>query len=63
LELRLLLESGTLRQQALAILPEVYQEARALAADETGLPIATFPAELSQSVDEVLAEGAEPANG
>jgi uncharacterized protein DUF29 len=63
LELRLLLESGTLRQHAAAILPEVHQEARALAADETGLPIATFPTEFTQSVDELLAEGAEPGNG
>lgn len=62
LELRLLLESGTLRNHATAILPEVYHEARALAADETGLPIGTFPTEVTQSVDDLLMAGAEPGN-
>jgi len=62
-KLRLLLESGTLRNHAAAILPEVYQEARAQAAAETGLPIATFPAESRQSVDELIAPEAEEGNG
>lgn len=61
LELRLLLASGTLRNHAAAILPEAFQEARKRAAAETGLPIATFPAESGQSVEELLA--AEPENG
>jgi len=57
--LRLLLESGTLRNYAAAVLPEVYLEARAQAAAESGLPLGTFPTEQVRSVDELLAADEE----
>jgi hypothetical protein len=44
-ELRLLLESGTLYNHALAILAETYAEARMRASAETGRPRGAFPAE------------------
>jgi hypothetical protein len=55
-ELRQLLESGTLRRHAEAVLADAYMEARGQAADETELPLETFPAEDERSLDEVLAE-------
>ena len=55
-ELRQLLESGTLRNHADAILPDAYAEARRQAADETGLSLAGFPADDSRCVDDLLAE-------
>jgi hypothetical protein len=58
-ELRLLLESGTLRNHAIESLPEAYQEARAQAAAETGLPVTTFPADREYSIDELIAPGPE----
>jgi hypothetical protein len=55
-ELRQLLESGTLRNHAQAVLEETYAEARKQAADETELPIDTFLAALSAGLDELLAD-------
>ena len=62
-ELRLLLESGTLRNHAIASLAEAYQEAREQAAAEAEMPIETFPAECGQTVDDLISRGseAEPA--
>jgi Domain of unknown function DUF29 len=58
-ELRLLLESGTLRNHAVASLAEAYQEAREQAAAETELPIETFPAECARSVEELISRESE----
>jgi hypothetical protein len=55
-ELRQLLESGTLRNHAQAVLEETYAEARKQAADETDLPVDVFPAALSVGLDELLAD-------
>lgn len=55
-ELRQLLESGTLRRHAEAVLAEAYSEARRQAADETELSLDVFPAEDQRSIDELLAE-------
>src|SRR4051794_40911685 len=62
-ELRLLLESGTLRNYGIASLAAGYQEAREQAAAETELPVETFPVEWVQSVDELISResGGEPA--
>ncbi len=55
-ELRQLLESGTLRNHAEAVLADAYAEARRQAADETELSLDVFPAEDGRGVDELLAE-------
>jgi hypothetical protein len=55
-ELRQLLESGTLRNHAEAVLEEAYAEARRQAADETELSLDVFPAEDARGLDELLAE-------
>ena len=62
-DLGMLLESGTLRNHASAVLVKAYEDAREDAALETGLPIETFPAECPWTVAELLereleAEGA-----
>ena len=62
-ELRLLLESRTLRNHAIASLSEAHQEAREQAAAETVLPIDTFPAEPVRSVDELIARESESEPG
>jgi Domain of unknown function DUF29 len=54
-ELRLLLESGTLRNHADAVLADAYQDAREQAAAETELPLETFPLEGGQSIDKLIA--------
>lgn len=59
-ELRGLLESGTLRNHALAVLADCYDDARKQAAAETDLPLATFPAECGQELDALLDEDALP---
>jgi hypothetical protein len=60
-ELRQLLESGTLRKHAEAVLEDAYAEARRQAADETELPLGEFPVENRWGLDELLAEpNAEP---
>ena len=55
-ELRQLLESGTLRNHAEAVLPDAYAEARRQAADETELSLDVFPVEDARDLDELLAE-------
>jgi hypothetical protein len=60
-ELRQLLESGTLRNHAEAVLADAYQAARQQAAAETELALNFFPPEDTQDLRELLAEpGAEP---
>lgn len=56
LDLRLLLESRTLRNHAAAVLENAYQSARRVAATETGLPVTSFPETCPYSVDQLLAE-------
>lgn len=53
-ELRQLLESGTLRNHAAAVLAETYAEARAQAADESELDIGVFPVENPWGLDGTL---------
>jgi hypothetical protein len=53
-ELRQLLESGTLRQHALTVLADAFTEARKQAADETELPLSTFPERCGSALDELL---------
>ena len=55
-ELRQLLESGTLRNHAAAVLANAYAEARRQAADETELSLDVFPAEDARGLDELLTE-------
>jgi hypothetical protein len=55
-ELRQLLESGTLRNHAEAVLADAYAEARRQAADETELSLDVFPAADARGLDELLAE-------
>jgi Domain of unknown function DUF29 len=55
-ELRQLLESGTLRDHAEAILADAYAEARRQAADETELLLNVFPTDDARGLDELLAE-------
>ena len=55
-ELRQLLDSGTLRNYAQAILEDTYAEARKQAADETTLAEDQFPLALSWSLDDLLTE-------
>lgn len=55
-ELRQLLDSGTLRRHAEAVLPEAYAEARRQAADETELSLDVFPAADARTWEELLAE-------
>ena len=58
-ELRQLLESGTLRNHALAVFADAYAEARRQAADEAELDVATFPAESPWGLDEAVEEAEE----
>ena len=51
-----LLESGTLRNHAAAVLADAYAEARRQAADETEQDSSTFPATDGRGLDELLAE-------
>jgi hypothetical protein len=55
-ELRQLLDSGTLRNHAEAVLADAYAEARRQAADETELSLDVFPVEDARGLDELLAE-------
>jgi Domain of unknown function DUF29 len=55
-ELRQLLESGTLRNHAEAVFADAYAEARKQAADESELPVATFPEANPWTLDVALAE-------
>ena len=58
-ELRQLLESGTLRNHAGAVLADAFSEARRQAADESELELATFPVECPWTLDELLDDAAE----
>lgn len=60
-ELRQLLESGTLRTHARAVLADAYAEARKQAAAETGLARATFPEACPWQLDGALADRDEEA--
>jgi len=55
-ELRQLLESGTLRNYAEAVLADAYAEARRQAADETELSLDLFPVEDARDLNEWLAK-------
>ncbi len=55
-ELRLLLESKSLRNHAESRYGDAYEDARKQAAAETGLARATFPAECPWPLDEALAD-------
>jgi hypothetical protein len=55
-ELRQLVESGTLRNHAIAVLADAYAEARRQAADETDLSLDVFPVQAPENFDELLAE-------
>lgn len=55
-ELRQLLESGTLRNHAEAVLADAYAEARRQAADETELEVSSFPVDNARGIDELLAD-------
>jgi hypothetical protein len=60
-ELRQLLESGTLRNHASAVLADAYADARKQAAAETGLARAAFPEECGWDLDRALADWGEDA--
>lgn len=53
-ELKDLLDSLTLRDHAVDCLADAYRRARDIAAAETGLPIETFPAQSTLTVDGLL---------
>src|SRR5438045_330775 len=55
-QLREVLDSGTLRNHALALLIDAYHEARGQAADEAELNAEVFPAELPWTLEEIVAE-------
>lgn len=55
-ELRLLLESGTLRNHALTVLADAYVDARKQAADETELPVNVFVHECPWTLDDLLSD-------
>jgi hypothetical protein len=59
-ELRQLLESGTLRRHADAVLADAYADARKQAAAETGLPRNAFPEACGWDLDSALADRGEP---
>jgi hypothetical protein len=60
-ELRQLLESGTLRNHALAVFADAYADARKQAAAETGLARAVFPEACALDLDGALADRDEDA--
>ena len=55
-ELRQLLESGTLRNHALAAFADAYADARKQAAADTGMARAAFPEECGWDLDSALAD-------
>jgi hypothetical protein len=55
-ELRQLLESGTLRNHADAVLPDAYIDARLQAADEMEVPVDTLPAAPPWNIDQAVYE-------
>lgn len=60
-EVRQLLESGTLRNHALAVFADAYADARKQAAAETGLARSAFPQACGWDVDSALADWDENA--
>lgn len=58
-ELRQLLESGTLRNHAVAVFAAAYADARKQAAAETGMVRGTFPEECPWDLDGALADRGE----
>lgn len=60
-ELRQLLDSGTLRNHAVAVFADAYTDARKQAAAETGLPRGTFPKESPWDLEGALADRGEEA--
>jgi hypothetical protein len=58
-ELRQLVESGTLRNHAIAVMPQAYDEGRKQAAAETGLARDTFPPECPWDLDTALRDRLE----
>lgn len=61
-ELRQLLESGTLRNHAMAVFGETYSDARKQAAAETGLAKADFPEACEWSLESALSAGDDDAD-
>ena len=59
-ELRLRCASGTLWNHAEAVLPDAYSEALLQAADETGRPLESFPAENPWTLIHLLSNGELP---
>ena len=55
-ELRQLLESGTLRNHAAAVLMDAFAEARLQAADESEMDVTVFPTVNPWSLDEIMGE-------
>lgn len=53
-------DSRTLRNHAAEVVGDAYFQAVKFAADETGLPVETFPAECPYTLDELLAEDPFP---
>ena len=53
-ELRQLLESGTLRNHAAAVLMDAFAEARLQAADESEMDVTVFPTANPWSLDEIM---------
>jgi hypothetical protein len=60
-ELRQLLESGTLRNHAIAVFADAYADARKQAAAETGLARSAFPEECKWNLESALADWDEEA--
>jgi hypothetical protein len=58
-DLRLLLESGTLRAHAAAVFSDAYTEARRQAADESELDVATFPDTSPWTLEEAVGEAGD----
>ena len=56
LELRLLLDSKTLKNHARKVLPDAYADARKQAAHETEIKIGKFPKECAWDVDDLLSD-------
>jgi hypothetical protein len=53
-ELRLLLESGTLKNHAREVLADAYVDARKQAADETEMKLSSFPKTCAWDIDDLL---------
>jgi len=62
-DLREILESGTLYNHACSVLVKAYASARMQARGETGLSLGTFPVECRWSLESLLADDEEDAEG